>query len=241
LIREPTALVLSAGGTFAAWEAGVWKVLHATIKPDLIVSTSAGALNAWSIAGGASPDDLIRDWLDPATRHLLQFGLHPTGILRPDALHRKARDLVERYRPRVPFGLTIVEVPRMRVRLVRDAEITWQHLAATCSVPFCFPPVRIDGRYYVDGGLMGALPLWAAEAMGAQRAIAINAWTKAPFRLLHKLLGRRPSPALEVIRLEPSESLGSVAASMRWTEINIRRWIELGEEDAKRALTSITM
>jgi NTE family protein len=236
-----TALVLSAGGMFAAWEAGVWNVLHRHVRPDLIVGASAGAWNAWALAGGAAPEDLVREWLDPAAHQLLRFGLHRTGILRPDALHRKARELAERYRPRVPFGLTLVEAPRMRVRLVRDAEITWRHLAATCSIPLCFPPVRIEGKYYVDGGLMGALPLWAAEEMGARRAIAINAWTKAPFRWLHKLAGRRPSAALSVVRLEPSRSLGPVVASMRWNERNIRRWIEWGEQDANLALTSITM
>lgn len=225
-------MVLSAGGMFAAWEAGVWNVLHKRVRPDLIVGASAGAWNAWVLAGGGTPEDLVREWLDPAAQQLLQFGPHSTGILRPDALHRKAHELAERFRPRIPFGLTMVEVPRMRLKLVRGDEITWQHLAATCSIPFCFPPVRIEGRYYVDGGLMGALPLWAAEEMGARRAIAVNAWTKAPFRLLHKAIGRRPGAALEVVRLEPSRSLGSVADSMRWNEANIRRWIELGQRDA---------
>jgi len=233
--------VLSAGGMFAAWEAGVWNVLHRHVRPDLMVGASAGAWNAWVLAGGGSPDDLVREWLDPAARHFLEPGLHRTGILRPDALYRKARELAERFQPRIPFGLTMVEVPRMRLRLVRGPEITWQHLAATCSIPFCFPPVRIEGRHYVDGGLMGALPLWAAEEMGAQRVIAINAWTKAPFRWLHKAIGRRPSAALEVIRVEPSRNLGSIVASMRWNERNIRRWIEWGERDGTRALTSITM
>jgi predicted acylesterase/phospholipase RssA len=226
---------------FAAWGAGVWNVLHKRVRPDMIVGASAGAWNGWALAGGASPEYLVREWLDPAAHRLMQPGLHRAGILRPDALHRKARELAERFRPRIPFGLVMVEVPSMRLRLVRGPEITWRHLAATCSIPFCFPPVRIDGRYYVDGGWRGALPLWGAEAMGARRAIAVNAWTVGPFRLLHRVAGRRASAALEVIRLEPSQPLGSFVASMRWTEANIRRWIELGERDANCAATSITM
>ena len=236
-----TALVLSAGGMFAAWEAGVWKVLHKHVRPDMIIGASAGAWNAWALAGGATPEDLVREWLDPQKRHLLQLGLHRAGILRPDALHRKAHELAERYRPRVPFGLTMVEVPSMRLRLVRGPEVTWRHLAATCSIPFCFPPVRIEGRYYVDGGWRGALPLWAAEEMGARRAIAVNAWTVGAFRLLHRAVARRASAALEVIRVEASRDLGSVMASMRWREPDIRRWIEMGERDATLVVTSITM
>jgi predicted acylesterase/phospholipase RssA len=226
---------------FAAWEAGVWNVLHERVRPDMIVGASAGAWNAWLLAGGGTPEDLVREWLDPEKRHLLQPGLHRAGFLRPEALHRKAHELAERFRPRIPFGLTMVEVPSLRLRLVRDAEITWRHLAAACSIPFCFPPVRIDGRYYVDGVWQSALPLWAAEAMGARRAIAVNAWTVRPVQLLQRVIGRRASAALEVIRLEPSQPLGSVVSSMRWNEADIRRWIELGERDATLAATSITM
>jgi NTE family protein len=241
-LTRPTALVLSAGGMFAAWEIGVWKALRPHFTPDLIVGTSAGAWNGWAIAGGATPEELINDWLDPSTANLMQLGLHRAGFLRPDALHAKARQLFDRYQPRVPFGLTLVEVPRMRVCLVPDAQITWRHLAATCSIPLAFPPVSIDGKRYVDGGLLGALPVWAAEEMGATRAIALNCLTTLPFRLLRKTIRpRQPRSTLETIRIEPSTPLGSIRDTFRWSAGNIRRWIALGERDGKRALASITI
>lgn len=228
-----TALVLSAGGMFAAWEAGVWKALSGRFQPDLIVGASAGAWNGWAIAGGCAPEDLIREWMDPRRARM---------ILRPKALHQMARDLFARYQPRVPFGLTVVEVPRLRARLVRDSEITWRHLAATCAVPFLWPPVRIEGKFFVDGGLLGALPLWAAAEMGATRAIAANALTTPALRALHKMLRpRAPGAALEVIRIEPSTHLGSVREAVCWSRANIERWIGQGERDANRAATSITM
>jgi predicted acylesterase/phospholipase RssA len=123
---------------------------------------------------------------------------------------------------------------------VRDSQITWKHLAATCSIPLCFPPVEIDGRRYVDGGLLGALPLASAEEMGATRAIAVNCLTTLPFRLLKKVIPpRRPSTRLEVIRIEPSEPLGSLKAAAFWSEKNVARWMEMGERDAEGALGSI--
>jgi NTE family protein len=238
----PTALVLSAGGMFAAWEIGVWKALRAHFTPDLIVGTSAGAWNGWAIAGGATPEELIRDWLDPSIANLMRLGIHRAGFLRPDALHAKARQLFDRYQPRVPFGLTLVEVPAMRVCLVRDPQITWRHLAATCSIPLAFPPVSIDGKRYVDGGLLGALPVWAACEMGSTRAIALNCLTTLPFRLLRKTIRpRQPRTTLETIRIEPSIPLGSIRDTFRWSAVNIRRSIALGELDGKRALASITI
>lgn len=238
-----TALVLSAGGMFAAWEVGVWKALRTRMQFDLIVGASAGAWNCWAIAGGCSPEELEEEWKDPRTALLMQPGLHRSGILRPDHMHEKARELFARFRPRIPFGLTMVELPRLQNRLVRDAEITWEHLAATASVPLCFPPVKIQGRHYIDGGFPGsALPLWAAEEMGATRAIAVLCLTTLPFRMLrHVTPSRRSSPTLEVIRIEPSEALGSLYEAISWTPANTARWIELGERDANRALLSITM
>lgn len=226
-----TALVLSAGGMFAAWEVGVWKALEERFRPDLIVGTSAGALNGWGIAGGATAADLEREWLDPLTAH----------VMRRKALYLKTEHLFKAYRPRVPFGLTIVDLVRMRPKLVRAPEIEWRHMAASCSVPLVFPPVWIGGRPYVDGGLFGALALWAAEEMGAERAIALNCLNARWFKLLHSALrwGIPQPRALEVVRIEPSEPLGSVRDAVVWSAANIERWIALGESDGRNALPSI--
>lgn len=228
----PTALVLSAGGMFAAWEVGVWKVLRERFNPDLIVGASAGAWNGWAIAGGATADDLAREWLDPSTAKLM---------LRAP-LHAKAHQLADRYQPRIPFGLTLVEVPSLRLHIVRGPEIDWRHLAATCSIPLVFPPVRIGRPLYVDGGFRGALPLWAAEEMGATRVIALNCLTTWPFRALRRVMPpRQASGSLETIRIEPSQPLGSFRDTFHWSAANIERWMALGEQDGKRALASITM
>jgi predicted acylesterase/phospholipase RssA len=238
----PTALVLSAGGMFAAWEAGFWRVLSRQWKPDLVVGASAGAWNGWAIAGGCSPDELIENWLDARTGGIMRLGLHPTGILRPEVLHDEARRLFGRFRPQIDFALTMVEVPRLRVRIVRGPEVGWEHLAASCTIPCAFPPVRINGRSYVDGGLLGALPVWVAETLGATRAIALNVLTTLPFRLLHRALPvRHPSAALEVVTLEPSTPLGSLKDSVCWSRETVARMIEQGGRDATLALPSITM
>jgi NTE family protein len=218
---------------FAAWEIGVWKALENHFAPDVIVGASAGALNGWAIAGGARAAEIEREWLDPLTARLM----------RREPLYRKARHLFDSYRPRVPFGLTVVDIARLRPRLVRGADIEWRHLAATCSIPLVFPPAPIRGRFYVDGGLFGALPLWAAEEMGATRAIALNCLNTRSFRLLHRSMRWRiPQPrSLEIVRVEPSIPLGSMLDTAIWSPAKIARWIALGEKDGRRALPSITM
>ena len=226
---------------FGAWEVGVWKALRRHFQPECIVGASAGAWNGWLIASGCGADELAALWLDPSNAAIMPHA---------GALRDKARELFARFSPRIPFGLAVTELPRLRQRLVSDSDISWQHLAATCSIPLFFPPVRVGGARYVDGGLLGALPLWAAREMGATRAIAVNALGGAASPGLRAMgalrsLARpfaKPLPAnLEILRIEPSEPLGSLRDAVRWSPANILRWIAQGERDANRAVTSITM
>ena len=156
-----TALVLSAGGLWAAWEVGAWRVLREHFRPDLIVGASAGAFNGLAIAGGATPEDLEREWLDPTMAAVLRD--------RPLRMYEKAQLLCERYPRRAPFALTTVEVPSLRSHIVREDEITWRHLAAAASIPCVFPPVEIEGRRYVDGGFRAGVPLWVDRIEPSER------------------------------------------------------------------------
>jgi NTE family protein len=223
---------------FGAWEVGFWKVLRTRFQPDLIVGASAGAWNGWAIAGGCTPEELVAEWTDPGTGALLR----PLWRPRPELLLERAAAMFARYRPRIPFGLTVVEVPRLRPELVSGDAITARHLAATAAIPVMFPPVAIDGKRYVDGGLVGALPLWAAERMGATRAIALNVLTALPFRALRKLIRPpRTTSALEVTLMEPSARLGALRDAATWSAANVARWVEQGEQDAERLLPSIRL
>jgi NTE family protein len=237
-----TALVLGAGGMFAAWEVGAWRVLRERVRFDLVVGASAGAWVGWRIAAGATPEELTREWLDRSTASVMQVGLHRWGWLRPEGLHAKAKELFASGKPRIPFALTLAEMPSMQVRVVRGEEVRWEHLAAACAIPLSFPPVRIDGRWYVDGGVRGALPMWVAEELGAERAIGLNCLTIAPFTLLRRILPpRKPGPQFDATVIEPSRGLGSPKDAVVWKASNVERWIEQGAEDASRALSSVRM
>jgi NTE family protein len=227
---------------FGAWEVGVWMVLREHIHFDMIVGASAGAWIGWMIACGASPDDVKREWTDPGMAKVMQPGLHRWGWLRPEALYEKARKLHAAGPARMPFGLTAVEMPQMRVRLFREGEITWKHLAATAAIPLSFPPVQLGGKWYVDGGAKGSLPLWAAEEMGATHAIGVNCLTLFPFRLMRAVVRpRQPSSKLDVRLIEPARPLGSLKDGVVWKASNVERWIEQGVKDANRALSSVRM
>jgi predicted acylesterase/phospholipase RssA len=239
----PCALVLSAGGMFGAYQAGAWKALAASFQPDLIVGASAGALNGWAIAGGCSPGELCDSWTDAASADLMHFhipALPWRGILDPAPLYRQVDDFFARFRPRLPFAATMVEVPRLRQIYVTGDRMTAGHLRASCAIPAGFPPVRIGGKFYVDGGLLAVVPLWAAVAMGATSAVVVNALPMMPSRLLRATVGTFRSlaappaqfPNLEVVEIRPPGPLGTVHDAIFWKLDNVRRWIAQGERDA---------
>ncbi|MGH9660098.1 MAG: patatin-like phospholipase family protein, partial [Bryobacteraceae bacterium] len=128
-------------------------------------------------------------------------------------------------------------------RLVCDAAITWRHLAASCALPPAFPPVRIGGRFYCDGGLLSALPLWAAVEMGATAIVAVHALPRMPSRLLRGMARgfralvreRHPAPSAPVTLIAPAAPLGTLGDAVRWRRETIERWIRQGQLDATAA------
>jgi NTE family protein len=222
------ALVLSGGGLFGAWQAGAWIALAGRIAPDLIVGASVGSLNGYMIASGGTPEELRSMWLDPA------FG-------RFADLHSNIRRMMAHYTPRIPFAITATQLPRMKPRIFRDSEITWQHLAASCALPFALPQVRIASRWYSDGGLLGALPLWAAVELGAKQIVGLQAlpqppswWLGQAARAFRAVAGHNPPvpPRVEVLEIRPGRPLGSVRDTIQWKRSNIERWLDQGAEDA---------
>jgi NTE family protein len=242
------ALALSAGGLFAAYQAGVYKALWPHWKPDLVVGASAGALNGWMIAACVHPDNLIEQWLHPDAAKTVKFHDRP-GILKgyfdPGPLLARARRIQRDFRRELPLGIVSVEVPQFRPRVFHNDEITPEHLVASCSIPLLYPSVRINGRRLLDGGLFEPTPVWAAAAMGATRVIGVNSLPRVTPWPIHAVLGgmhrlrKMPVPAtLDVAMIKPSERMGSAREAVVWELANVRRWVEMGIRDGEQFLTT---
>jgi len=247
-----TAVVFSAGGLFGAWEVGVWRELEGIVKPDIVVGASIGALNGWMVASGCSSDELERRWLNLHVMSRLEWRIPRKpldGVLAFDALEAVIREVCEAYQPCVDYGVVATDTLRLRPRLFRAPDVTWRHLAASVGMICIFRQYHIDGRIYSDGGLLGALPIWAAVEMGADRIVAINCLPRLPSRLITAGIRtlralapyRKPGvpQAVEVIEIRPNGALGSLRESMIWTERKVRSWITQGREDAQPFLAAL--
>lgn len=247
MAQPKTALVLSAGGMFGAYQAGAWQAIAEEFQPDIVVGASVGALNGYPIAAGCSPESLIERWLDPESASALQ--LFPdagwrNGWFDPEPLRFQAERILEEFEPQVPFALVVVQLPWLRTVTVRHPDITAAHLQATCSIPLFLPSVNIEGKRFLDGGLLEKLPLWAAVEMGATRIIAIDSlpkvgvwWLRAGTKFARMFRPRRRYPdGLDITVVSPSEYLGDMNDAVFWKKENVERWIELGAKDARAAL-----
>jgi len=66
------------------------------------------------------------------------------------------------------------------------------HVEASCSVPYVFPPVLIDGHYYSDGGVANKYPLQPLVQLGATRLLSIATDRSLPRELPEYPEGYRP-------------------------------------------------
>jgi NTE family protein len=178
-----TAFVLTGGGSLGAVQVGMLQALAASgIRPDLLVGTSAGALNAVWVAGHGmsqpSLDELARVWVGLRRGDLFPLDLrHVVGGLvgRTDALFsdRGVRRLVTTYagiqqldEAQVPVHLVAADLLSGRDVLVSTGSVE-SGVLASAAIPGLFPPVLHGGRVLVDGA--------AAYNTGIAQAVDLGA------------------------------------------------------------------
>ncbi len=179
---QPVAFVLSGGAGYGAVQVGMLQALTAAgIRPDLVVGTSAGALNAAAYAADPTPaglDRLAGAW--KTARRADIFPLHPTDVL-PGLLGRRDH-LVSPEGLRSWLGthlqLDLLEQTAIPVHVVAtdlasgapvviSAGDAVTALLASSAVPGIFPPVQIAGQLLLDGGITADTPISQASDLGA--------------------------------------------------------------------------
>lgn len=179
-----TAFVLSGGASLGAVQVGMLRGLaDAGTTPDLIVGTSVGALNGGWIA--SRPDGAGLDALADLWRSLSRNDVFPTrpilGLLgflgrRPNllpnsGLRRLLTDHLEFSRLQdapIPLHVVATDVLSGHDVLLSSGDAV-EAILASAAIPAVFPPVKINGRYLIDGGVVNNTPLSHAIALGADR------------------------------------------------------------------------
>ena len=179
-----TAFVLSGGASLGAIQVGMLLGLaRAGITPDLIVGTSVGALNGGWVAMGPDVDGIgaLADVWRSLSRNAV-FPTHPiVGLLgflgqRPNlvpdkGLRRLVADHLRFSRLEdapIPLHVVATDVLSGQDVLLSSGDAV-EAIMASAAIPAVFPPVNIDGRVLIDGGVVNNTPLSHAVALGADR------------------------------------------------------------------------
>lgn len=178
------ALALGGGATRGFAHVGVIKALEAQgIVPDIVVGTSAGAVVGALYAAGYSGFELQRLVLQLDESQFSDWSLPDRGVLKGEALQGFVNSAVGQ-RPLEKFSKLLAVVAtdlNSGEPVVFRTGNTGMAVRASSSVPGLFQPVAINGREYVDGGLVSPVPVRTARTLGADFVIAVDISAKPQF------------------------------------------------------------
>ncbi|TFH29577.1 MAG: patatin-like phospholipase family protein [Promethearchaeota archaeon] len=183
-----TAFVFSGGSSLGAMEVGMLKALvEAGVKPDFVVGTSVGALNATYFAFHPNLEgvmELEKIWLairshqifpvsaKNSVRGLLQkqnYLVDPKGLI----------SLLEEMLPTKELESAQIPVHVVATDVNTGEEIVFSEgnaipiLTASAAIPMIYPPVNIDHHELIDGGVVNNTPISTAVRLGAERIIVL--------------------------------------------------------------------
>jgi NTE family protein len=179
-----TAFVLSGGASLGAIQVGMLEALFERgVAPDLIVGTSAGAINGAFIASRDPTPETTRAlaevWrglrrgtifpANPLTGFIGFIGrsdhLVPDGNLRRVIGRHLEIDRLEQ--ARVPLHVIATDVATgQELRISRGPAV--DAVMASAAIPAVFAPVEFEGRRLMDGGVSDNTPISHAIELGAE-------------------------------------------------------------------------
>ena len=177
---RPSIGLALGGGAARGWAhiGVVRRLVEAGFAPEIIAGTSIGAVvgGCYAAHGLDELESFARDLSKRRVFGLLDFNLSGSGLITGNRLAKLLAN---------GFGDTQIEdLPRRFVcvstELGTGHEI-WlskgqlvQSMRASYALPGLFKPVKVHGRWLIDGALVNPVPVSVCRAFGARLVIAIN-------------------------------------------------------------------
>lgn len=168
-------LVLGGGGARGYAHIGVLRaLLEHDCQPVAISGCSMGGLVGAFFAAGKSPDEILA-----LVEKLNFFNLLDMGALGGLVGTRKLEALLREHLPErfedleLPLAVTVVDVQRGELLILRSGDLPTA-LLASAALPGILGPVKRNGRYLVDGGLLNNLPVDVIKTMTLEAIVAVD-------------------------------------------------------------------
>ena len=171
-------LALGSGGARGWAHVGVIRALEeAGIRPEIVCGSSSGALVGALYAAGRM--EALEGWgrqldwrqvvsyLDLSLRGGLIRARRLVEFLTAELADRSIESLSP------TFAAVATDLATGREIWLREGPLV-ESLRAAIALPGFITPVRVDGQWLVDGGLVNPVPVSLCRALGAESVIAVD-------------------------------------------------------------------
>lgn len=158
-------LAFGGGGAKGFAHIGVMMALEEVgIHPQVFSGVSAGSIAAVLYGAGLSSDEVIECFAESQKfGDYTDWSIPKSGLFKLDRFGK----LLESWLP--VKNLEELKIPTVvcASNIEKGTSIGWckgeiiPRVLASCSIPIVFQPIKINGVYYVDGGVLRNLPAWA--------------------------------------------------------------------------------
>ena len=169
-------LVLSGGGTRGFAHLGVIAALYEKgIRPDVISGTSVGAIVGAFIAGGKTPEEILKIFNKGWILKYTNLHIPVDGMLKLNGLQEMIQNEISYKNIEdlpIPFFISVSNLNTGKVEYKNSGPLDITVLASS-SIPVLFAPVQLEGQKYVDGGLVDNIPVEPIKN-DCEHIIAVN-------------------------------------------------------------------
>jgi NTE family protein len=175
--RLKVGLALGGGVARGLAHIGVLSVLESAGVPiDCIAGTSIGAMIGASYCAGLTTADLRKIAARTSWLHLSTPWVSASGLITFKKMERWVEDTIGDFDVRdlaIPFAAVASDVLSGQRVVLSEGRLSTA-IRASCSVPGFAPPVEINGRMLVDGGITDNIPADVARLLGADYVIGVD-------------------------------------------------------------------
>lgn len=175
--RPKIGLALGAGGTKGLAHVGVLKVLQeARVPVDCVAGASVGAMWGAGLAAGRTADEMVERVEKTGWREIAAFFRHRLSLRHDNPVARAFFEAFDGLRVEdlpVPFAASAADLVHHRPVILDRGDLV-EVIEAAIAIPVLARPVQLGDSYLVDGGVWESAPVSVADALGADRIIAVE-------------------------------------------------------------------
>ena len=159
---------MSGGGARGFAHVGALMAIEeAGLKPDIIAAVSAGSVIAVLYAAGVPFDEMTGIFDKKGFTDFASMSMGDGGLMRIDKFKKCIMQTINKFGSYKNFEDLKIPTYVGATDIDHGCEVEFHsgpigdRMAASCSIPIIFKPIKIEGVNYVDGGVLRNLPAWA--------------------------------------------------------------------------------